>query len=108
MFDDDDAFEDVGTVQQIPKRGIRFVEVGGRDVMLSRFDSEILAMGGNCTHAFASLRDAEISGTTIKCRRHGAQFDLRTGHSLSGTCPNLPRFEIKLAGVRVLVRCDND
>ena len=66
MFDDDDDdFADVGTAAQIPNGGIRVVAVGGRDIMLTRFGDDIAAMGANCTHAFASLRDGEIVGTTI-------------------------------------------
>jgi nitrite reductase/ring-hydroxylating ferredoxin subunit len=106
--DDDDEFADVGSLMQVPNRGIRFVEVGGRDVMLFRIDDKVVGHGGNCTHAFASLRDGEIDGTVITCRRHGAKFDLATGKSLSGTCPNLPRFEVKVERNRVLVRRDRD
>ena len=109
MFDDDDDdFADVGSLQQIPKGGVRFVEVDGRELMLYRSDEVVVAMGGNCTHAFASLRDGDVEGTTIVCKRHGARFDLKTGRSLSGTCPNLPRFEVQIAGARVLVKRDRD
>jgi naphthalene 1,2-dioxygenase ferredoxin component len=109
MFDDDDdEFADVGSLQQVPNRGVRFVEVDGRDVMLFRADANVVALGGNCTHAFASLRDGEVEGTTIVCGRHGARFDLTTGRSLSGTCPDLPVFVVKLAGSRVLVKRDRD
>jgi nitrite reductase/ring-hydroxylating ferredoxin subunit len=109
MFDDDDEeFADVGSVQQVPNRAVRFVEVDGREVMLFRADHAVVALGGNCTHAFASLRDGAIDGTVITCRRHGARFDLTNGRSLSGMCPDLPRFEVKIAGARVLVRRDRD
>ena len=108
MFDDDDEFADVGTLQQIPNRGVRFVEVDDRDIMIFRDEATVVALGGNCTHAFASLRDAEISGRTIICSGHGARFDLMTGKSLSGSCPNLPKFEVRLLGARVLVRRDKN
>ena len=95
MFDDDDdEFADVGSVQQMPNRGVRFVEVGEREVLIYREDAVIVAMGGNCTHAFASLRDATIEAGVITCKRHGAKFDLKTGKSLSSMCPSLPRFEV--------------
>lgn len=105
FFDDDEEeFADVGTLQQIANRGIRFVEVGDREVLLYREDNMIVAMSGNCTHAFASLRDGTVENGVITCRRHGAQFDLKTGKSLSSMCPSLPRFEVQMNGVRVQVK----
>jgi 3-phenylpropionate/trans-cinnamate dioxygenase ferredoxin subunit len=99
----DDSFEDVGSVQQIPNGGIRLVEVGGEDVLLSRFGESVHAVGGNCTHAFSSLGDGKVRGKTVTCAAHGASFDLTTGRAMGGSCPNLPVYSVRLEGMRVLV-----
>jgi nitrite reductase/ring-hydroxylating ferredoxin subunit len=96
-------FEDVAALQQIRDGGVLFVEVGGRDVLLFRRGDTIVALGANCTHAFASLAEARIEGTVIICRAHGARFDLNTGRSLNGSCPNLPVYAAKVVGRQVLV-----
>ena len=100
----DSEFEDACAAAQIPDGGTRMVEISGRDVLLSRFGAEVFAVGGECTHAFASLIDARVSGRHITCSRHGAMFDLSTGKSLSGACPDLPRFQVRVERGRVLVR----
>lgn len=102
--DDEDGFADVGTLQQIPNRGIRFVDVGDKEILLYREDNAITAMSGNCTHAFASLRDGTVEAGVITCKRHGAKFDLKTGKSLSSMCPSLPCFEVQMNGNRVQVK----
>jgi 3-phenylpropionate/trans-cinnamate dioxygenase ferredoxin subunit len=105
MFDDEDEeFTDVGTVHQIPNRRPHFVEVGGRDVILFRMDDRIVALSGKCTHASAPLSEGEVDGNEIRCLRHGARFDLTTGRSLTSLCRDLPRFEVRREGVRVLVK----
>lgn len=101
-FNDD--YEDVAALHQIRDGGVLFVDAGSVDVMLFRQGETVRALGPNCTHAFASLRDARIEGTTITCLRHGARFDLTTGRSLGGNCPNLPTYPVKREGERILVR----
>jgi nitrite reductase/ring-hydroxylating ferredoxin subunit len=104
--DDDDEFADAGTLQQIPNRGIRFVDIGDKEILLYREDNTIVAMSGNCTHAFASLRDGTVEDGIITCKRHGAKFDLKTGKSLSSMCPSLPRYQVQMSGNRVQIKKD--
>lgn len=99
-----DGFEDVCTLYQIPDGGVRMVEAGGRDVLLSRFGKDVFAVGGHCTHAMASLADARVDGDVLTCSHHGARFDRRTGRSLSGSCPNLPVYAVRVVGAVVEVK----
>lgn len=98
------GFDDVCSTLQVPERGAFFGEAAGRPVMLARAGGQIVAFGGNCTHAFAPLSEGRIEDGTVICARHGARFDLGTGKALSGGCPNLPRHEVRIEGRRVLVR----
>jgi 3-phenylpropionate/trans-cinnamate dioxygenase ferredoxin subunit len=97
-------FEDAASVHQIRDGGIFFVEIGELDILLYRKGERIVALGANCTHAFSSLREGRVEGGVITCARHGARFDLASGRSISGNCPNLPTYQVKIAGERVLVR----
>lgn len=106
--EDEDGFHDVASIHQVPNRRPFFVEAGGQDVLLYRTDERIVAMSGMCTHAFSSLREARVEGDQIVCARHGARFDLATGRSLSTMCRDLPRYEVRREGVRVLVRRAGD
>jgi len=99
-----DDYEQVASLHQLRDGRVFFARAGQTEVMLFRRGDTIHAYGAHCTHAFASLRDAQVDGTTITCERHGARFDLVTGRSLSGNCPNLPTYPVKRVGDRVLVR----
>ncbi|MCU4652092.1 Rieske (2Fe-2S) protein [Roseibacterium sp. SDUM158016] len=100
-----DDFVDVCTTLQVPASGAHFVSARGRDVMLTRGkDQQIIAFAGNCTHAFAPLKDGRIENGEVVCALHGARFDLATGRARSGGCPNLPRLAVRIEGRRVLVR----
>ena len=104
MAADDGDFEDAAWLHEIRDGGVLFVSAGETEVMLTRSGDAVLALGANCTHAFASLRDARIEDGTLVCARHGARFDLATGRALGGGCPDLPVFTVRLRGARVLVR----
>jgi len=45
--------------------------------------AEVFAVHDECTHESAPLSEGEVDDGTIKCRRHGSQFDLRTGAALN-------------------------
>ncbi len=97
------AFEDVCALGQIPDGGAFFVELGGREILLTRSGEKVNAFSGRCTHAFASLSGGRIEGGEIVCSQHGARFDLLTGKARFGGCPDLPRYAVKVSGGRVFV-----
>lgn len=48
-------------------------------ILLLRVGEEVFAIADICTHDKNPLSDGELEGETIKCSRHGAKFNLRTG-----------------------------
>lgn len=74
------------------------VEKNGQSICVTRVGREVFAIEDTCTHSDASLSEGEVSGTTIECWLHGAEFDLRTGEVLS-----LPAtVGVKTFGVRII------
>ena len=59
------------------------LEKGGKSICVTRIGDEVFAIDDTCTHAEASLSEGEVSGFTIECWLHGAQFDLRTGKAIT-------------------------
>jgi 3-phenylpropionate/trans-cinnamate dioxygenase ferredoxin subunit len=57
-----------------------FIE-GGR-VAVFRSDDEVHAVNDVCTHAGASLAEGGVRDGVVRCPRHGAPFDLKTGEAL--------------------------
>ncbi|MCE0506185.1 MULTISPECIES: Rieske (2Fe-2S) protein [unclassified Roseivivax] len=97
-------YQDACSTMQVPKSGVFFTTIGSQEVMLARDAAgEIVAFSGFCTHSLGKLEGGAVEDGEITCPHHGARFDIRTGRAKT-PCPNLPRFDVKIEGRRVLVR----
>lgn len=59
------------------------LEKAGKSICVTRIGDEVFAIDDTCTHAEASLTEGDVSGFTIECWLHGAEFDLRTGAAIT-------------------------
>jgi NADPH-dependent 2,4-dienoyl-CoA reductase/sulfur reductase-like enzyme/nitrite reductase/ring-hydroxylating ferredoxin subunit len=79
--------------------------VGDEAVLLSRFDRELFAVSGTCTHYGGALADGVNSGGSVRCPLHHACFSLRTGEMLRAPALDpLDRWEVEIEGDRAFVR----
>ncbi len=76
------------------------LDLDGRAVALFNVDGTFFAIDDVCTHDGGPLAEGELEGAEIRCPRHGARFDVRTGKALS-----FPAFE-PVGTVEVEVRGD--
>jgi 3-phenylpropionate/trans-cinnamate dioxygenase ferredoxin subunit len=93
-----DQFVKVATRAELPPGAKTLAEVDGRAIALFNLDGCVYAIDDVCTHDGGPLADGELEGAEIRCPRHGARFDVRTGRALC-----LPAFE-PVATHRVEVR----
>ncbi len=63
-------------------------EVDGRPIAVFNVAGTFYAIDDICTHDGGPLAEGELEGAEIRCPRHGARFDVRTGKALC-----LPAFE---------------
>lgn len=90
---------------EIPLRGMLAGRVGDEPVLLSRFDGELLAVGGACTHYGTALAGGLVEGDTVRCPLHHACFSLRTGAALRAPAfDSLARWRVEVEGPFVYVR----
>lgn len=82
-----DAFVAVIKVSEIPSGSVVAVEVGGRPIAIANVDGAFYAFDDTCTHEECSLAMGYLTGTTIACECHGAEFDVRTGEVLAPPAP---------------------
>src|SRR6185312_2683370 len=94
-------FVKVASRSDLPVGGKRVAEVGGRSIALFNVNGAFYAIDDVCTHDGGPLAEGELSGAEIRCPRHGARFDVRTGKALC-----CPAFE-PVATHRVEVRGDD-
>lgn len=82
-------FIKVATVAEVPVNGSKLVEVDDVRIALFNLNGEIYAIEDVCTHDGGPLVEGTIvNGCEVRCPRHGARFDIRTGKALS-----FPAFE---------------
>jgi 3-phenylpropionate/trans-cinnamate dioxygenase ferredoxin component len=103
------SFVRVAAVSQVPPGGKLLAEIGGRAIAVFQVDGVFYAIDDVCTHDGGPLAEGELQGCEIRCPRHGARFDVRTGRALC-----FPAFEpvtthaVEVRGDELLVALNDD
>lgn len=97
-------FHKIAGVDEVSPGEVKQYRVEERPVALCNVDGEFHAFEDVCTHQFAYLSEGGLEGDRIKCPRHGALFDVRTGEakSLPALKP-VPKHEVKVEDGHVYV-----
>lgn len=84
----------------------RSVQVEGVEIGVYRCGDALFAVEDICTHAHAYLHEGSVDRRrcTVECPLHGAEFDLRSGASLSPPAEEpLGTFPVRVVGDEVQV-----
>ena len=65
-------------IEDIPQGSYPFVS-DGRKFLVTREDDHFYVLDGVCTHRGGDLTRGRMEGGTVRCPRHGATYDLRSG-----------------------------
>lgn len=65
--------------------------VAETDLLIANIDGTFYCVSNTCTHMGGSLADGVLTGNIVKCPRHGAEYDVRTGECVG----NLTIFFVK-------------
>lgn len=76
-------------------------QVQGRSLLLMVVEGRTLLLENRCPHQGASLHNATLAGTVLRCARHGVAFDLSTGRALNAACANLVQLPLAYDADRV-------
>lgn len=92
-----DVTELAGNLADFPEGSITAVKLLGQELVIVCREGEYFALPDRCTHQRFPLHDGELVNESIRCIRHGATFNLRTGR------PTMPAIKpIKLLQTEVL------
>ena len=93
-----DEFTPVLEESELPDSGMRSVEAGGTQILLSRAGGgRICAISNVCSHFAGPLAEGDREGDTVVCPLHKSRFDLCTGEVIDGPAvfPQ-PRYETRV------------
>ena len=90
---------------EIPVNGRKIVEINMTVVAIFNLNGEFFAIEDRCTHDDGPLAEGElVNGCQLRCPRHGARFDIRTGEALSMPAYEPTRtFAVQLNGDDIFV-----
>ncbi len=77
------TFYRVASVGEIPSGERIFFDLDAQPVVLFNIAGQLYAIGDVCSHDDGPVGDGDLDGYVVKCPRHGATFDVRSGKALS-------------------------
>lgn len=75
-------FVTVARLDELADHSMRSIDIDGEMLILCRQGDKVWCLDDVCTHDGGSLSDGEYWEHQVKCPRHGARFDVRTGAAL--------------------------
>ena len=75
------------------------VVIEGVSIMVTLLAEKVYAIQDKCTHLGGSLSKGTVENTEVKCRLHGAKFDLKTGNVIDKAHVGFIRMPTKKAHV---------
>jgi 3-phenylpropionate/trans-cinnamate dioxygenase ferredoxin component len=72
----------IATLTDLSEETMTKVEVDGKMIVVGMVDGKPYAMEGRCSHMGQDLSKGAKEGHVVRCKMHGAEFDLRTGEVL--------------------------
>ena len=101
-------FVRVASRSEIPIGGKKLAEVDGRAIAVFNVDGSFYAIDDVCTHDGGPLAEGELLGAEVRCPRHGARFDVRTGKALCFPAfEPVPTHRVEVRGDEVLIALDD-
>lgn len=80
--DVEEKWLEVANVNEIKAGQLVTVNVGSKQVALTRTEKGLFAVNARCPHQGGPLGDGEIFGEHIRCPWHGYKFSLKTGKGI--------------------------
>jgi 3-phenylpropionate/trans-cinnamate dioxygenase ferredoxin subunit len=104
-------FIKVAEISELPENKMMMVKAGGTEVLLANVAGAYYAIANKCTHLGASLARGKLEGNTVRCSKHGALFDVKTGEAVGDAkigfikmkVANEPSYPVKIEGTDILV-----
>ena len=92
-----------GPLSEFPEGSITAVKLHDQDLVVVCQGGEYFALPDRCTHERYPLHDGELEEGKIRCIRHGATFDLRSGRATMPALRKIRIFQTEVADGQLYV-----
>ena len=98
----------VARTDEIALNEAKRVDVNGTPVAVFHLPAGFFAIADTCSHEESSLSEGFVDEDMVECPKHGAQFEIQTGHnrSLPATKPVAP-YRVVVENDEVYVEAPN-
>jgi 3-phenylpropionate/trans-cinnamate dioxygenase ferredoxin component len=97
-------FVTIAPVEDIPNGERLFVEIDGQPLVVFNIGDQYFAIADVCSHDNGPVGEGELEGYEIRCPRHGATFDVRSGQVLSlPAVVDIPAYPVRVVDGQVEV-----
>lgn len=85
---------------------MRVADVGGKKVIVTRSNGDLVAFSSVCPHAAADLSQGHLARGRVKCPDHSYTFDVLSGRAIwpEGEGCRLSRYAVKVKGEELLIK----
>lgn len=100
-----ESWIDVGAADDLGRKPLQEVLLGGKRIALIHKDGEFSAISGVCNHAGGPLGEGRLDGDYVVCPWHYWKYHCRTGEGEPGyEADGVPSHKVRAEGGRVLVQ----
>ena len=100
----DSDWLDIGTLNDIPKRGARVVKTARGDIAVFRtMDDRVFALDDKCPHKGGPLSQGIVQGDFVTCPLHNWMISLATGEAQGADQGCTRTIAVKLQEDRILL-----
>lgn len=82
---------------EVPPGERIFLEIGKASIVLFNIAGTYYAIADVCSHDDGPVGEGELENTVITCPRHGAKFDVKTGHAVGmPAIEDIPAYPVRV------------
>jgi 3-phenylpropionate/trans-cinnamate dioxygenase ferredoxin subunit len=97
----------VTAVDAIGPGTMKAFPIDDAEVLVANCDGTFYAVSNRCTHMGGHLSEGNLDGFVVRCPRHGACFDVRTGANVAS--PKIGPLKMHAADLRsYAIHVDNE
>jgi 3-phenylpropionate/trans-cinnamate dioxygenase ferredoxin subunit len=97
-------FVTIAPAEEISNGERLFVEIDGQPIVVFNVGGQYFAIADVCSHDDGPVGEGELDGYEIRCPRHGASFDVRSGRVLSlPAVVDIPAYPVRVVDGQVEV-----